>query len=573
MKKIYYIAKKIHAGKSEDKKVSQPITRIARVSIILAMVINIVTIAVVIGFQNKVKDKVIGFGSHATLVKAGENSTFESAPIVYNDSLVKAVQNIKGVQNIEPFAYKPALLQSDADTNYYEINGIDTFQVQQEIHGVVMKGVNKDYNWDFFKKNLVTGRVPNISDSISSNEIILSSKIASDLHLTVGKKTSIFFVKSAPVKLKYKVVGIFKTGLQEFDDQIIIGDIRDVQQLNDWGIQTAIRVADTITDDGQFVIYADPRGGNGNYRHDWGNGYKNTKGFTYCDTKDTTIRLITSDYQVFIDGKGEETSIPDTAYLHIHVEGNKKLPCYPKNMEMGQLQRDYLNESGTRFAIDIKGASPTGGQGKRVIFEYEDGKGSHENYVGGYEVKVSNFDQLKPITDNIKRAIYFKEEDSDHQYRVRTIEEDQEEIFLWLDFLDINVIIILVLMLLIGTINMGSGLLVLIITKTNLIGLFKALGATNWTIRKLFLYQASFIIIRGMIIGNIIGIGLCLLQYYFNIIPLNPEVYYLDSVPIELNFSYLVLLNIGTLILCTAALIIPSYVVTKISPIKALKFD
>ena len=137
----------------------------------------------------------------------------------------------------------------------------------------------------------------------------------------------------------------------------------------------------------------------------------------------------------------------------------------------------------------------------------------------------------------------------------------------------IEVIIILVLMLLVGTINMSSGLLVLILTKTRLIGLFKALGANNWYIRKLFLYQSVFIVVRGMIIGNVIGIGLCLLQQYFTLIPLNPEVYYLDAVPVEIKWIHILLLNIGTVILCTSALIIPSYVVTKISPIKALKFD
>src|SRR5690554_5344510 len=160
--KIYYIAKKIHKGNSEDKKVSQPITQIARLSIILAMAINIITLAVVTGFQNEVKDKVIGFGSHATIVKAGENSTFESAPIIFNDSLASAVKEIEGVKNIQPFAYKPALLQSDPDTNRYEVNGIDTFQVQQEIHGIVMKGVDASYDWTFFKKHMVEGNVPNV---------------------------------------------------------------------------------------------------------------------------------------------------------------------------------------------------------------------------------------------------------------------------------------------------------------------------------------------------------------------------------------------------------------------------
>ena len=566
MNKIYYIAKKIHKGKGEDKKVSQPITRIARLSIILAMVINIITLAVVTGFQNKVKDKVIGFGSHATIVKAGENSTFESAPIVYSDSLEKAVKEIEGVKNIQPFAYKPALLQSDPDTNHYNVNGIDTFQVQQEIHGIVMKGVGSTYDWDFFESHISEGVVPNVKDTIPHNEVIISSQIAKNLNIDVGDDVNVFFVKATPVKLKYKVSGIFKTGLQEFDEQVVIGDMRNVQQLNDWGIQTAIRVADTATSNGQLIIYADTRGGNGNYRHDWGQGYENARGFTYCDYKDTIIRLISSDYYTFIDGFGELNSIPDTAYLHITVEGNKYLPCYPQDLELGEIQREFLNEAGTKYAINFKG-------GKRMVFEYFDGKGSHQNYIGGYEVEITDFTKLDEIAANIKRAIYFQETDDNTEYRVRTISEDQQEIFLWLDFLNLNVIIILVLMLLIGTINMGSGLLVLIITKTQLIGLLKAIGATNWEIRKLFLYQAVFIILRAVIIGNVVGIGLCLLQEHFTLIPLNPEVYYLDSVPIELNLLHIVLLNVGTIVLCTAALIIPSYVVTKISPIKALKFD
>lgn len=566
MSKEYFIARKISKGNSEDKKVSQPIIRISKVSIVLAMIINIITIAVVTGFQNQVKDKVTGFGSHATIMKAGEASTFESAPILFSDSLVEKVKAIPNIKAIQKFAYKPALLQSEPDTNWYKVKKIDTFQVQQEIHGVVVKGVGADFNWNFFKKHLKSGRIPNVKDDEPKSEIIISSRIAQDLKLDVGEKVSTFFVKSTPVKEKYEVVGIFETGLEEFDRQIVLGDIRSVQKLNDWGIQSSIRVADTVSKYGNFVIYADARGGNGNYRYNWGEGYENSKGFTYCPTKDTTIRLITSDYWMFIDGKGENNAIPDTSYLKISVSGNKYLRCFPEKTEMGEIQRNYLNESGTKFSIDVKG-------GKTVSFEYIDGEGSHMNYIGGYEILVDDFQALNQITDRLKRAIYFQDNNNQADLRVKTIVEDESEIFLWLDFLDLNVIIILVLMILVSTINMGSGLLVLIITKTQLIGLLKAIGATNWTIRKIFLHQAIFIIVKGMIIGNIIGIGICLLQKQFNLIPLNPEVYYLNAVPIELNFWYVLLLNLGTLALCTAVLIVPSYVVTKISPIKALKFD
>ena len=529
------------------------------------MAINIVTLAVVTGFQNEVKDKVIGFGAHATIVKAGENSTFESAPIVYSDSLEKNLEKIDGVKQIEKFAYKPALLQSEPDTSRYTIKGIDTFQVQQEIKGVVMKGVGRDFDWSFFKAHLVEGRIPNFSDTVEEQEVLISAETAKKLQLNLGERVSAFFVKETPLKLKYTIVGIFNTGLHDFDDQIIIGNIKDVQKLNDWGIQASIRIADTITENGHFVVYADCRGGNGNYRYDWGNGFETAKGFTYCDVKDTIIRLIASDYWMYVDGKGEITTIPDTAYLKVTVEGNKKMRCYPEKMEFGEFQRNYLNDSGSKFSVDIKG-------GKKVTFEYIDGKGSFSNYVGGYELAVDDFNRLEEITNNLKRKLYFQGNDQ-VEFRLRTVKEDQQQIFLWLDFLDYNVIIILVLMILIGIINMGSGLLVLIITKTQLIGLLKAIGATNWDIRKLFLHQAVFIILRGMIIGNIIGIGICLLQEYFTLIPLNPATYYLDAVPIELNIWHIVLLNLGTILVCVAALIVPSYVITKISPIKALKFD
>jgi lipoprotein-releasing system permease protein len=128
-------------------------------------------------------------------------------------------------------------------------------------------------------------------------------------------------------------------------------------------------------------------------------------------------------------------------------------------------------------------------------------------------------------------------------------------------------------MIIIGVINMGSALLVMILVKTNFIGMMKALGASNWTIRKVFLHQAGFLILRGMLWGNAIGIGFCVLQKYFKIIPLNAEVYYLNAVPIQINIGILILLNCATLLVCLIALIIPSYIVTRISPSKSIKFN
>ncbi len=566
MNKEYFIAQKIHQGKNEDKKVSRPITRIAMFSITLAMIVNIITIAVVTGFQNQVRDKVIGFGSHATIMKAGEQSTYESAPILFDTAMINTVLAMNSVHHIHKFAYKPALLQSAPDTVYYQSANIDTFQVQQQIHGVVVKGVGEDFNWTFFEKNLKQGVLPNFTSEEPLNELLISSRVARDLNLSLNEEVNTFFIKSQPIKDKYKIVGIFETGLEELDKEIVIGDIRNVQELNDWGIKAAIRVADTVNEQGQFIIYADVKGGNGNYRFDWGEGYETFRGFPYCDVKDTLIRLIASDYWMFLDGEDSETVIPDTAYLKITVSGNKFVPCYPSKFDGNEFVRNYLNEDGTKFSVDLK-------NGKKVTFEYIDGKGSHQNYIGGLEILVNKWDDLDNITTEIKRSLIYTGDESMQDIRINSIKEEQEEIFLWLSFLDLNVIVILVLMILVSTINMGSGLLVLIITKTSMIGLLKALGATNWSIRKIFLYQVSFIILRGMIIGNVVGLGLCYLQLNYNLIPLNAEVYYLNTVPIEINYVHIILLNVGTLILCTAALIIPSYAVTKISPVKAIKFD
>ena len=566
MNKEYFIAQKIHQGKNEDKKVSRPITRIAMFSITLAMIVNIITIAVVTGFQNQVRDKVIGFGSHATIMKAGEQSTYESAPILIDTVMMNTVLGMNSVQHIQKIAYKPALLQSSPDTVFYQSATLDTFQIQQQIHGVVVKGVGDDFQWSFFEKNLKQGKLPNFSSDEPSNELLISTRIARDLNLSLNDEVNTFFIKSQPIKDKYTVVGIFETGLEELDKEIVLGDIRNVQKLNDWGIQTSIRVADTVNAQGQFIIYADVKGGNGNYRFDWGEGYETFRGFPYCDVKDTVIRLIASDYWMFLEGEDSETAIPDTAYLKVTVSGNKYVPCYPAKLEGNEFVRTYLNDDGTKFSVDLKGD-------KKVTFEYIDGKGSHQNYIGGFEVLVNKWSDLDLVTNDIKRALIYTGDENMQDIRIKSIKEEQEEIFLWLSFLDINVIVILVLMIVVSTINMGSGLLVLIITKTSMIGLLKAIGASNWSIRKIFLYQVSFIILRGMVFGNIIGLGFCYLQLNYNLIPLNPEVYLLNTVPIEINYMQVILLNAGTLLLCTAALIIPSYAITKISPLKAIKFD
>ncbi|MFA4851719.1 MAG: FtsX-like permease family protein, partial [Bacteroidales bacterium] len=155
----------------------------------------------------------------------------------------------------------------------------------------------------------------------------------------------------------------------------------------------------------------------------------------------------------------------------------------------------------------------------------------------------------------------------------KNIEELNPQIFDWLGLQDINVIIILTLMILVAAINMISTLLILILERTNMIGILKALGAKNGSIRKIFLYTSANLIGKGLFWGNLIAISLCLLQKQFGIITLPQESYYVSCVPINLNIFHILMLNAGTLLMCMLMLIIPSYIVTKISPVKAIRFS
>jgi lipoprotein-releasing system permease protein len=561
----YFISKRILKNEVEGNKVSRPIVRISIISIALAVVVNLITLAVVTGFQHEVRQKVSGFGSHAFVMNASEGSIYECEPILKNQAFFLNFKKNNEISHIQYVAFKPVLFQSDKKTISYKLsNGKDTTETQQEIQGAIIKGVDEGFDWSFFKEHLVKGKIPHFNNSKLSNELLISSTIAKDLNIEVGDEIKAFFVKTQPVKRLFKIVGIYETGLEEFDKKIVIGDIKNVQKLNDWGVQASIVVSDTLSN-GNLIIKGNIIGGNGNYRYDWGNGFETYEGFTICPIRDTIIRLIASDYWSNIDGKNEKTSIADTAYLSIKIKGTAYSYCDIKQNSEGENIRTYQNKTGTKFSLECSS--------KTLYFEQKDGKGSFQNYVSGFEVMVSNWDQLPEIINRLKRKIEFIPTENNEQLKVTSIMENEADIFIWLGFLDLNVYIILILMILIGIINMGSALLVLILVRSNFIGLLKAMGANNWSIRKIFLYQGAFLIGKGMIWGNIIGLTFCFLQSQFGILSLNPEVYYLTKVPIELNFWHWLFLNIGTLVTCIVALIIPSYVITRVNPVKAIKFN
>ena len=188
------------------------------------------------------------------------------------------------------------------------------------------------------------------------------------------------------------------------------------------------------------------------------------------------------------------------------------------------------------------------------------------NQIGAFEVFVNDFDQIQSVGEEVYQQ-------TPSNLDSKTIIEKYSYIFDWLQLFDFNIVVILGVMILVATINMVVALLVLILERTQMIGILKALGANNWSVRKMFLYNAFYLILRGLLWGNSIGIGVLLLQKYFGIIQLNPENYYVNQAPVYFNLSYILLLNLLTLVVCFLVLLIPSYIITKISPIKAIRYE
>ena len=199
--------------------------------------------------------------------------------------------------------------------------------------------------------------------------------------------------------------------------------------------------------------------------------------------------------------------------------------------------------------------------------------GWESDQVTGLELFVNDYDALDVTAEELYMNLGEQEDRLGNTYYARSIKNLNPMIFNWLEVLDINVVFILVLLIAVAGFTMISGLLIIILERTNMIGILKALGQDNESIRKVFLYVAFFLIGKGMLWGNAIGITLCLLQSHFKFITLDPSIYYLHAVPIDLNWLSLILLNVGTLSAAMLMILAPSYVITKISPAKSIRFE
>jgi len=409
----YYIAKRIHFQQGK-KNVSRPAVRIATIGIALGLAVMLITVAVVIGFKQEIRNKTIGFGGHIQISNFDNNNTYEMNPIKASKALIQKVSSVDGVKHVQRFATKPGIIKTD-----------------NEFQGIVLKGIDAGFDWNFFKSNLVEGNLIDVSGSTPSTGVIISKYLANLLSLKLGDSFFTYFIQDQVRARKFKIVGIYSTNFVEYDRLFILADMRQVQALNNWS--------------------------------------------------------------------------PDQ--------------------------------------------------------------------FSGLEVLINDFNRIDELGDEVYSATANKFTKDGKAYSTQTIKQLNPQIFSWLELLDMNVWVILILMLSVAGFNMISGLLILILERTNMIGILKSLGSTNWSIRKIFLYHSFFLIGKGMLWGNLIGLSLCAVQYFTGIIPLDPTSYYVATVPISFNWLYIILLNVGTLVASVLMMIGPSYLITKITPAKIIRYE
>ncbi len=189
-----------------------------------------------------------------------------------------------------------------------------------------------------------------------------------------------------------------------------------------------------------------------------------------------------------------------------------------------------------------------------------------DDQIGHFEVFIDDYSQLLQKEEEIYQNI-------SSFFTSKTVEEKYVTVFEWINIFDKNIYAIIGIMVLVAGINMITALLVLILERTQMIGVLKALGSNNWSIRKLFLYNASYLIVLGLFWGNLIGLGILFAQKYFKLFPLDPSVYYVTEAPVYISATYIIALNVGTFVLCLIMLLVPSYVITRITPVKAMRFE
>ncbi|HNC36866.1 MAG TPA: FtsX-like permease family protein [Saprospiraceae bacterium] len=393
------------------------IITISIVTTALSMTVMIVASSVFEGFQQQIAAKVFGFWGHIHITDVQSNRSIEAIPLQESGKIIDAIKsadyqsngfNNNPVEAVHRFAVLPAI---SSHSNQYE--------------GIFIKGVDKDFNWEFMHRFIKSGEVISFEDTVFSRDIILSQQIADKLNIECGEELVMhFFLDNKHIQRKLKLSGVYRTGLEEYDKKFAIADIRLIQQLMGWK--------------------------------------------------------------------------PD------QVTG---LELFVKNLGQADLVNDFL------------------------------------------------YHEILPNSSYSE-----------------TIRKKFPNIFEWLSLQDINKRFILGIILLVCIINMSTTILILIMSRTQMIGVLSSLGMTRWDQRNIFIRYGINILTRGILLGNLIGLSICLLQYKYKFIRLSEADYYLDHAPISLNPILIITVNVVFFIIVAINLLIPSWLVSKVDPVKALRF-
>ena len=375
----------------------------------------IIPVSAVLGFKHTIRDKVAGFGGHIQVSNLLKYNDSDPYSIVVNDSLMQVMRHLPGTKHIQRYSYVQGLLKTDDD-----------------FLGVIFKGVGPEFDASFLKDNLLSGTIPEFSDSISKYQLLVSKMIADKMKLKTDDQVYAYFIGDENVKTrKYTIAGIYQTNMTRFDESLCFTDIYAVNRLNGWD----------------------------------------------------------------------------------------------------------------------------------------------KDHCTGIEVTVKDLSQIDFTFDEFISQINRSNDGHGNTLISQTIYELYPNVFTWLELLDMNVWIILVLMVCVAGFTMISGLLIIILERTQMIGILKALGSRNKTIRHTFLWFSVFIIGQGMLWGNILGIGIVILQQYTGFVTLDPQVYYVSKAPVELNLPLVLVLDMFTLLTCVFVLILPSFLVSHIHPAKSMRYE
>jgi lipoprotein-releasing system permease protein len=469
----------------------------------------IVTVAITTGFQREVRAKVTGAGSHLQITSIRQTDPKETPRLPIDRPYYPWLDTLPQVAHIQIYATKPGIIETAG-----------------EIQGVVVKGVGRDHDWSFLHSHLVEGSLPAIGDTSRPIDLLLSRYLGRRLDIAVGDTITVYLVRGREDirPRRFHVSGFYETGLEQLDHQLVYIDIEHLQRFSLWGLKAELQLRDDGPGDA-IRIEGLAFGGDRIHRYHWPGTDLDGKGpHTLCITGDSTITLVVSD---------AAQTLPDTAWIRFRKVAGATGGC------LGPAE------------VNVE----RGGSG-----------GSHKLYTGGFEIMLHDHRDV----DDMDQLVY-------HDYlevgeRSLSVRDRFPEIFAWLELLDTNVVVVIILMVIVAIINMTSALLIIILERTAMIGVLKALGAGNAQIRRIFLIQAAYILAMGLAIGDAVGIGACLLQQRFGIVTLPVESYYVDAVPVSLDLWPILLLNAGTLGICLLALILPSMLVTRIAPVRAIKF-